>query len=149
MSGALFSPCCLTWGQTMVEVDNGDLFQKFPWIQCQTQCPQPCSRVPLTHASWTLVGKSGSVSCGVTHCSFLLGLGAHKVLFVPSKSLFSQSCVSSGGSMVGLMVTSSLCHTRVCCTQSLCPCSRPLLTHIIYITYTIYITGILCMCSSI
>ena len=34
-------------------------------------------------------------------CSFLLGLGVHEVLFVPSKSLFPQSCVSSGGSMVG------------------------------------------------
>ena len=41
------------------------------------------------------------------HCSFLLGPGAHSVLFVPSKSLFTQSCVSSGGSMVGLMATSS------------------------------------------
>ena len=41
------------------------------------------------------------------HCSFLLGPGAHKVLFVPSKSLFPQSCVSSGGSMVGLMVIPS------------------------------------------
>ena len=41
------------------------------------------------------------------YCSFLLGPGAHKVLFVPSKSLFSQSCVSSGSSRVGLMVTSS------------------------------------------
>ena len=36
-------------------------------------------------------------------CSFLLGPGAHKLLFVPSKSLFHQSYVSSGGSMVGLM----------------------------------------------
>ena len=41
------------------------------------------------------------------HCSFLLGPGAHEGLFVPSKSLFPQSYVSSGGSMVGLMVTSS------------------------------------------
>ena len=41
------------------------------------------------------------------HCSFLLGPGAHKVLFVPSKSLFPQSCVSSGSSMVGPMATSS------------------------------------------
>ena len=41
------------------------------------------------------------------HCSFLLGPGVHKVLFVPSKSLFPQSCVSSGSSMVGLIVTSS------------------------------------------
>ena len=34
-----------------------------------------------------------SLLCG--HCSFLLGPGAHKVLFVPSKSLFPQSHVSS------------------------------------------------------
>ena len=33
--------------------------------------------------------------------------GAHMVLFVPSKSPFPQSCVSSGSSMVQLMVTSS------------------------------------------
>ena len=49
--------------------DNGDLFQK---VACTgyTQCPQPCSRPPPTHASagdsWTLTGKSGSVSCGFT-----------------------------------------------------------------------------------
>ena len=40
-------------------------------------------------------------------CSFLLGPLAYKLLFVPSKSLFPQSCVSSGGSMVALMVTYS------------------------------------------
>ena len=45
--------------------DNG-------WYRhCCTQCPQSCSGgPPLTHASagdsWTLMGKSGSVSCGVT-----------------------------------------------------------------------------------
>ena len=67
------------------------------------------------------------------HCSFLLGSGANKVLFVPSKSLFLQSRVSSGGSMVGLMATSSqrayAVHTQVYCTQSSCPCGRPLLAH--------------------
>ena len=36
----------------------------------------------------------------------LLGPCAHKVLFAPSKSLFPQSRVNSGKSMVGLMVTS-------------------------------------------
>ena len=89
---------------------NGDLLQKVPCTHCYTQCPQPCSRPALTHAStgdsWTLLGKSGSVSCGV-NCSFLLGPGAHMVLFVPSKCLFPQSCISSSGSMVVLMVTSS------------------------------------------
>ena len=41
--------------------------------------------------------------------SLLLSPGSWctQVLFVPSKSLFPQSCVSSGGSMVGLMVISS------------------------------------------
>ena len=42
------------------------------------------------------------------HCCLLLGPGAHMIFFVPSKSLFLQSYVSSGGSMVGLTVTSSL-----------------------------------------
>ena len=56
--------------------------------------------------SWTHTGKSGSVSCGVT-VTGLLGPGAHKLLFVPSKSLFPQSFLSSGGSIVGLIVTSS------------------------------------------
>ena len=65
------------------------------------------------------------------HCSFLLGPGAHKVLFVPSKSLFPQSCVSSGCSMGGVdgsLLQEGLSHTQVCCTQSPCPCSSPLLT---------------------
>ena len=65
------------------------------------------------------------------HCSFLLGPGAHKVLFVPSKRLFPQSCVNSHSSMVGLMATSSkraYAITQVCCTQSPCPRGRLLLT---------------------
>ena len=49
--------------------------------------------------SWTLRQVWVSLLWG--HCSFLLGPGVHKVLFVPSKSLFPQSCVSSGSSMVG------------------------------------------------
>ena len=53
-----------------VNEDNGGLLQKVPCRHCCTQGPQPCSGPPLTHASaggsWTCVGKSGSVSCGVT-----------------------------------------------------------------------------------
>ena len=62
------------------------------------------------------------------HCSFLLAPDVHKVSFVPSKSLFPQSCVGSGGSMMGLMVIlqEGLCFIQVCCIQS--PFSRPLLT---------------------
>ena len=49
------------------------------------------------------MGKSGSVSHLWGNCSFLLDPGAYQVLFVPTKSLFPQSYVSSGGSVVGLM----------------------------------------------
>ena len=71
-----------------------------PMLQQATPDPHLCRRFLDTHGQvW--------VSLLWGHCSFLLGPGAHQVLFVPSKSLFPQSCVSSGGSMVGLMVTSS------------------------------------------
>ena len=50
--------------------DNGDLLEKVPCRPCYTQCPHPRSGPKLTHVSaedsWTLSGKSGSVSCGVT-----------------------------------------------------------------------------------
>ena len=61
------------------------------------------------HLRWRLLVIHGQVwvSLFCSHCSFLLGPDVHKVHFVPSKSLFSQPCVSSGSSMVGLMVTSS------------------------------------------
>ena len=45
-----------------------------PWLEAPGH-----SQASLAH---TLVG----------HCSFLLGLGPQKVLFVPSKSLFTHSC---------------------------------------------------------
>ena len=86
--------------------DDGDLLQKARCTRCCSQCHRPC-RPPLTHAStghsWTLTASLGQSLWD--HRSFLLGSGAHKVvcLFVPSRSLFPPSCVSSGGSMVGLM----------------------------------------------
>ena len=54
-----------------------------------------------------LMGMSGSVSYGVTAPFSWVLACMHKVLFVPSKSLFPQSCVSSDGSMVEIMATSS------------------------------------------
>ena len=50
--------------------DNGNLLQNVPCMHCPTKCPWPCSRKLPTHAfareSWSLTGRSGSVSCGVT-----------------------------------------------------------------------------------
>ena len=76
---------------------------------CYTLCPQPCKRPSPTHAStgdsWTLLGKSGSDSCGVT-ASFSGSWCVQGSIYTLQESI-SQSCVSSGSSMVGLMVTSS------------------------------------------
>ena len=71
-----------------------------PTLQQATTDPHLCQR---------LLDPQGQVWVSLLwgHCSFLLDPDVHKVLFVPSKSLFPQSCVSSGGSVVGLMATSS------------------------------------------
>ena len=107
----MFPLRCLTCGETTVEVMK-IMATSFKWsqaniatlsapdLQLDTTDPRHCQRLLDTHG-WVWV----SVLWG--HCSFLLGPSAHKVLFVPSMSLFPQSCVSSGGSMVGLMVISS------------------------------------------
>ena len=89
--------------------DNGDLLHKVPCTHGYTQCPQPCSRPPPTHTStrdsWTLTGKSGPVSRGVTApFSWVL---VHTGSVCALQESVSQSCVSSGGSVVGLMATSS------------------------------------------
>ena len=54
------------------------------------------------HFSWKLPDTLRQVSCWVT----VPGSWCTR-FFVPAKSLFSQSCLSSGCSMVGLMSTSS------------------------------------------
>ena len=84
--------------------ESDHLLQKVPCTHCCTQCPQLCSRLLLTQTSWTLMSKSESVSCGVT-VAFSWVLVHTKFCLCPP-SLFPQSCDSSGGSMVGLMVTS-------------------------------------------
>ena len=137
MGGAVFPLCCLTRGQTMVEVmkimatsfkrshaGTGALSAPNPVVSHHWHMLPPDT--PGTHRQvW--------VSLLWGHCSLLLGPGVHKVLFAPSKSLFPQSCVSSDSSVVGLMETSispqeGLFHSQVYCTQSPCLCSNPLLT---------------------
>ena len=71
-----------------------------PTLQQATADPRLCWRLLDTHGQVWVSPLWGP-------WSFLLGPGAHQVLFVPSKSLFLQSCMSSGSSVVGLMVTSS------------------------------------------
>ena len=134
MCETMFPLCCLTWDQTTVEGMKimAASFKRSP--AHTAQCPWPCSRPLPIHASardsWR-THRRVWVSLLWDHCYFLLSLGVHRVLFVPSKSLFRQSCLSLAAlcGINGDLIQECLCHTQVCCTQSLCPCSRLLLTH--------------------
>ena len=111
MSGAVFPPCYLTWGQTMVEVMKITVtsFKRSHAHTAALSAPSPAAGHRQPTPPLRLLDTHGQVWVSLLwgHCSFLLGPSVHKVLFVPSKSLFPQSCESSGCSMVGLMATSS------------------------------------------
>ena len=89
--------------------DNGTSFKRFHAHAAAHSASNPavghCRPTPPLETpghSWASLGQS-------LVGSLLLSLGSWcpKVLFMPFKSLFPQSCVSSGSSIVGLMVTSS------------------------------------------
>ena len=114
--------------------DNGDLLLKVPCTHCYTQCPQPCSRPPPTHASvgdcWTLTGKSGLVSCELT-APFSWALVCTRFCLCSLRVCFPSPVLVLVALwwVNGDLLQEGLCHTQVCCTQSPCPCSSPLLIH--------------------
>ena len=112
--------------------DNGDLLQKVPCRHCYTQCPQPCSRPLPTEASAETPGYSRPS----------LGQSLVGSLFLSPGSWCAQGFVCAlqesvspvlwkfwqlYGWVNGNLLQEGLCHTQVCCTQSPCPCGRPLL----------------------
>ena len=95
------------------------LYAVLPTLQQATADPRLCQRLLDTPRQvW--------VSLLWGHCSFLLGPGAHKALFVPSKSLCKFWQLYGG--VNGDLLQEGLCHTQACCTQSPSPRSRPLWT---------------------
>ena len=81
-----------TWGQTMVEVTKtmATSFKRSHACTATLSAPNPAAEhhrptLPLESPGHSRASL-GSLLWG--HCSFLLGPGAHKILFVPSKSLF-------------------------------------------------------------
>ena len=110
--------------------DNGDLLQKVPFMYCCTQCPQPCFRTLPTQVS------TGHLQASLGHS--LLG---SLVLFPGSWCTQGFLCTLQGsvspvlckfwqlyGGVNGDLLQEGLCHTQVCCSQSPCPCSSPLMT---------------------
>ena len=93
-----------------------------PTLQQATAYPHLCPRLLDTHGQvW--------VSLLWGHCSLFLGPGAQ------GSVCSLQECFLSPvmfwrlyGKVNGDLLQEALCHTQVCCTQSPCPCGRPLLT---------------------
>ena len=85
---------------------NVDLLQNVPFVWCYTQCPQPWGRpMPPPETPGHSRASLGQSLVG----SLLLSPGSWCIqgFVCAPNSLFPQSCVSSGGSMVALMVTTS------------------------------------------
>ena len=136
MGGAVSPPSYLTWDQTIVEVMKimATSFKRFCACNSTLSTPWPCSTTMPTHAytrdSWTLTGKSGSVSCGITApFSWVLVHTGFICAFQESVSTVLCKFQWLYGGVNGDLLQEGLYHTHVCCTQSPCFCGRPLLTH--------------------
>ena len=117
----------------MVEV-NGDLLQKVPRTHCYTQCPSPTAGyrrpTPLPETPGHSRASLGQSLVG----SLLLSPGSwcaqsSVCALQESISPFLTKFWQLYGGVNGDLQQEGLCHTQVCCTQSPCPCSRPLLIH--------------------
>ena len=85
MGGALFPPCYLP--EVKLCGGNGD---KWPSAGTATlSAPKPAAGHREPSLSWRLLDTPRQVWVSLLwgHCSFILGPGVHKVLFVPTKSL--------------------------------------------------------------
>ena len=115
--------------------DNGDLLQKVPCMHCALSAPDPAAgRCPPTTSLETPGHSQESLGQSLVG-SLLLSPGSWCVQGSVCALQDSVSPVLCKfwqlyGWVNGDLLQKGLCHTQVCCTQSPCPCGRPLLTHI-------------------
>ena len=106
-----------TWDQTMVEIMQIMVtsFKRSHACTAALSAPNPAAGHCQPTPRLRLLDAHGQVWVSLLwgHCSFLLGPGVPKVLFVSSKCLFPQSYVISSGSMMGLMAA-SFKRSRAC-----------------------------------
>ena len=123
-----------TWGQTMVEVMKimvtsfkrshaGTATLSVPNLVAGYHWPMPLLETP-GHSQASL-GQSlvGSLFLSPGSWCTRLSLCPPRVYFP-----IMCKCWQLHGGVNGELLKEGLCHTQVCCTQSLCPCGSPLLT---------------------
>ena len=133
MGQAVFTPCCLTWGQTMGEVMKVMVtsFKRSHACMATLSAPNPAAGhqqpMPLLEMpghSQTSLGQSlvGSLLLSPRSWCTRFCLCPPRVYF-PDLCKFWQLYGGVNGDLQDV-----LCHTQLCCTQSPCPCGSPLLT---------------------
>ena len=100
--------------------DNSDLLQKVPCRHCYTQCPQPCSRPPPTHASTETLGHSRASLSQSLVGSLLLSPGSWCIqgsVCALQESVSPVLCEFWWfyGGVNGDLLQQGLCPTEVCC----------------------------------
>ena len=99
LGGILFFPFCLIWGQSMVEVMKitvTSFEMSHAGFHARTAAPNSLNPAAGHHRPTPLPETPGHsqevwVSLLWGHCSFLLGSGAHKLLFVPPRVCFPRA----------------------------------------------------------
>ena len=111
--------------------DNGDLLQKSHACTATLSVPNPAAGHHQPTPPLQTPGHSqASLDQSLVVTAPFSWVMVHKVLFMPSKSLFpSPKFWQLYDGVNSNLLQEGLCHTQVCCTQSLCPCGSPLLTH--------------------
>ena len=98
--GLCFHPVVFNlYGRTHGDLLQEDLCQHAPWLLASLYSVsltlQQAAVNPQLHLRLLDTHRQVWLSLFWGHCSFPLGPGVHKVLFVLSKCLFTQSCGSS------------------------------------------------------
>ena len=136
MGGAVFPPCCLTCGQTIVEVMKIMVtsFKRshayIATLSTPNTAPGHCWSMPLLETPGCSQASLGQSLVG----SLLLSPGfccAQGFVCVFQESVSPALCKFWWlyGGVNGDFLQEGLFHSQVGHTQSPCPCSRPLLTH--------------------
>ena len=128
MDGAVFSPCYLTWGQTMVEVMKIMVISFKRSHVCTDTLSAPN---PAAGHHW-LLDTPGQVCVQSLVGSLLLSPGSWcaQGSVCARQEFVSHLCNFWWlyGGVNGNLLQEGLCHTQVYCIQSPCPYSSPLLT---------------------
>ena len=131
MHRAVFPPCCLTWGQTMVQVMKIMVISLKMSHACTAALSAP---KPAAGHCWPtpLLETPGQVWVSLFWGLLLFSLWSwctQGFVCALQESVFPVLCWWLHGGVNGDLLQEGLCHTQVYWTQSPCPCSSPLLAH--------------------